>query len=277
MAAGDTVLTGPIAEVNTNEGVLVEPAAQFLLPQKGRLYSEALPKIFSTQGDGSGRFDMTKDGVAITAATNATPIVITAAGHGMSEGDRITIVLAAGNTGANGIWKATSISGDNITLKHIDGTNSVGNGAYTGSGLIYDCFAYVPANEVVELCYRITGYAADDNFNADLYMNVAVLTRGIDIQLRDGNSLITSLLPKTIQTWGDWSLVAGNDIDPTDTGAGNGTLASVRWTMERTFGGPFRIDASSANIADKQWIAFVVQDDLNAMDLHRFAIHRAEA
>jgi hypothetical protein len=69
---------------------------------------------------------------SITAASNATPIVITAAGHGYSTGDVVTIANVGGNTAANGTWT--------ITLDGVDPTNkislntSIGNGNWTSGG-----------------------------------------------------------------------------------------------------------------------------------------------
>ena len=66
----------------------------------------------------------------ITAATNATPIVATAAGHGRSTGDRVQIYGIVGQTGGNGEWLVT-VSGDNLTLN-----GSITEGAYTSGGVV---------------------------------------------------------------------------------------------------------------------------------------------
>ena len=48
------------------------------------------------------------DLIAISAATNATPIVITVgANSGLKTGDKLAIAGVTGNTAANGIWAAT--------------------------------------------------------------------------------------------------------------------------------------------------------------------------
>jgi hypothetical protein len=67
--------------------------------------------------------------VGITAATNATPIQITAANHGYKNGQKITIAGALGNTAANGNWTVTVIDPNNFTLN-----GSIGNGAYISGG-----------------------------------------------------------------------------------------------------------------------------------------------
>lgn len=67
-------------------------------------------------------------GQAITAATNATPIVITANSHGLQTGDDAMISGVMGNTAANGRWVVTRVDANTYSL---DG--SVGNGAYTSN------------------------------------------------------------------------------------------------------------------------------------------------
>lgn len=68
---------------------------------------------------------------AITGATNATPIVITIASHGLDNGDQVVITGVLGNTAANGSsWTITVLSTDTFSL-----TGSVGTIAYTSGGL----------------------------------------------------------------------------------------------------------------------------------------------
>lgn len=74
-------------------------------------------------------------GTAITptSTTNATPIVMTKAGHGLATGDTFLLAGHATNTKANGIWKA-SVSGNDVTMLNADGSNSVGNGVGGATG-----------------------------------------------------------------------------------------------------------------------------------------------
>jgi hypothetical protein len=65
----------------------------------------------------------------VTAASNATPIQITVASHGYSNGDVIQITAVTGNTAANGTWTISNVATNTFTL---DG--SVGNGAYVSGG-----------------------------------------------------------------------------------------------------------------------------------------------
>lgn len=78
--------------------------------------------------------------VAITGATNASPAVITAASHGLSTGDRVTIAAVGGNTAMNGDWVVTVLTSGTFKISteagYLTGTFVAGNGAYTSGGTI---------------------------------------------------------------------------------------------------------------------------------------------
>lgn len=69
----------------------------------------------------------------ITGATNASPIVITAAAHGFADGDAVTVQSVNGNTAANNTWII-----DNVTTNTLELVGSTGNAAYTSGGEIID-------------------------------------------------------------------------------------------------------------------------------------------
>jgi hypothetical protein len=71
----------------------------------------------------------TETSKAITAASNASPIIITSAGHGYATGDRVMVEGVVGNTAANGSWTITWVDADRFSL---DG--STGNGAWVSGG-----------------------------------------------------------------------------------------------------------------------------------------------
>lgn len=84
--------------------------------------------------------DMTRiDGVAgqgaqahtgsVTGATNANPIVITSAAHGLQTGARVKVQNVGGNTNANTTATITRVDADNFSL---DGVS--GNSNYTSGG-----------------------------------------------------------------------------------------------------------------------------------------------
>ncbi len=72
----------------------------------------------------------------ITAATNATPIVLTnTLDNGtFSDGDWVQVVGALGNTNANGTFLITSTSGSGTGMTLV---GSAGNAAWTSGGKVY--------------------------------------------------------------------------------------------------------------------------------------------
>lgn len=66
---------------------------------------------------------------AVTGATNASPIAITAVAHGLTTGQTVTIAGVGGNTAANGTYQITRTGSDTFTLN-----GTTGNGAYTSGG-----------------------------------------------------------------------------------------------------------------------------------------------
>ena len=91
------------------------------------------------------------DGIAavlnITAATNATPIVVTtSAVHGIVDVSKVTVTNVAGNTGANGTWIAEAVTPTTARLR-----GSVGNGAYTSGGVFTLDSTYATIAEVTDI------------------------------------------------------------------------------------------------------------------------------
>lgn len=88
----------------------------------------------STLGTLSGVEVIIKDGMvasgtALTNASNTSPIIITAATHGLVTGRAVTISGVSGNTAANGNFIVTRLSDDTFSL---DG--STGNAPYVSGG-----------------------------------------------------------------------------------------------------------------------------------------------
>src|SRR5574344_708818 len=86
---------------------------------------------FTTTSSSSPTINQDATTVNITAASNATPIVITATAHGFNTGDKVYITGVGGNTAANGTWVVTRLTADTFSLN-----GSVGNGAYTSGGTV---------------------------------------------------------------------------------------------------------------------------------------------
>ena len=77
-------------------------------------------------------WDMGTTRVAITGATNASPISVTATAHGRAEDDIVFIHGIVGNTAANGTWKIAYVDANTFTL---DG--STGDGAWSSGGFVF--------------------------------------------------------------------------------------------------------------------------------------------
>lgn len=78
-------------------------------------------------------WDMDGNADDVEAATNASPIVITATAHGLSDGNIIILHDALGNTAANGTWKVANKTDDTFELY-----GSTGNGAWTSGGKFFE-------------------------------------------------------------------------------------------------------------------------------------------
>ncbi len=97
------------------------------------------PTSFTLDGS-SGNGDWTGGGtviprIAVTAASNGTPITITTAGpHGLQTGMLVALDGVTGNTAANGTFSITVPPGPNANSFTLDG--SIGNGNWTGGGFV---------------------------------------------------------------------------------------------------------------------------------------------
>ena len=94
--------------------------ADFGFAPDGTLIVAALISIALTTG-ASG---------TITDATNATPIVITLASHGLANDNHVLVADVLGNTAANGVWRVANVAANTFEL-----VGSTGNGAYTSGGI----------------------------------------------------------------------------------------------------------------------------------------------
>lgn len=72
--------------------------------------------------------------LVITDVTNATPMVVTIAGHGLDDGDIAIIVGVDSPTNANGSWVINASDANTFEIYDLMGVAGVGNGAYTSGG-----------------------------------------------------------------------------------------------------------------------------------------------
>lgn len=84
--------------------------------------------------------------LAITAATNASPIVITTAAHGRTANDTILVENVGGNTNADGTWKITVPLATTMGL-----LTSSGNAAWTSGGTAIGLDVPEPIRQAIKL------------------------------------------------------------------------------------------------------------------------------
>lgn len=111
-----------IFQLRTSAGAPVEPdaAPKFkIVGPSGRI----------SGASSNGSASSLESGV-VTGATNASPIVISAAHGGqVVVGQSVTVASVGGNTAANGTFVVSAVNSSTFTL-----TGSSGNGAYTSGG-----------------------------------------------------------------------------------------------------------------------------------------------
>lgn len=120
------------AFIQLDEETVVVPV-QVRNPSQVPTDADAVPKfrIYGNNGylEGSADSCVEIDTGTITAASNATPVVITSAGHGLTVGTFVHVRSVGGNTNANGYFFVSAVTTDTFTLQ-----GSIGNGAYTSGG-----------------------------------------------------------------------------------------------------------------------------------------------
>jgi hypothetical protein len=122
-----------------------------------------LYRIYGDEGlIASGTMSAAETGV-VTAASNATPIVITSADHNLQTGQRVTIAGVGGNAAANGTWTITRINADTYSLD-----TSVGDGDYTVGGTWHTTGFYGVEITPTEA----TEYAAGEYYDVVTYATI---------------------------------------------------------------------------------------------------------
>lgn len=107
---------------------------------------------------------------SITGATNASPIVITSASHGLTTGAYVTITGVSGNTGANGTFQVTRIDADTFSL---DG--STGTGTYTTGGTWVVTGLYKYSIDAL----GVTGYEQGENYQVHFTWDLSNTAQGL--------------------------------------------------------------------------------------------------
>ena len=227
--------------------------------------------MLSSQGDGTGTIEQNIQGVTITGATTADPVVCTAASHGYSDGDLLFIDGATGTTEINGLRKVTSADTNTFELLDLDGNAIASAGSFGGtvdSNLVFHIAP--PAGAIYDIV-RLNVAASDESaWVVNGYIGIAALTNGIIIAVYRGSSLRKTITPTPIKSWHDWSMLAGVDIGAIGDVANNKFEMSVRATFSKTEDS-IRLDGDYGDI-----LVMYTQDDLNGLSGQQAAVQGAD-
>ncbi|MBM3994532.1 MAG: hypothetical protein FJ303_10335, partial [Planctomycetes bacterium] len=109
---------------------------------------------------------------AVTAASNAAPIVVTSNGHGLVNGQKVSITGVLGNTAANNTvgnptWTVAGASANTFQL-----VGSTGNGAYTSGGTwtLVASGAITAATNAVSITDNGVGFSLDKESTGTLVL-----------------------------------------------------------------------------------------------------------
>lgn len=197
--------------------------------------------------------------VNVTAATNASPIVITAAGHGYATGDKIAVQDVGGNTAANGLWTITVIDANTFSLN-----GSIGNGAYTSGGYVTN--RPMMTGLVVEMGVNVqrgglTGAAASGDDVAGVTVQNSGNAKGTDAVYVAassqiiGNSWGTSFNTDAscdiaFRAGGTYTTAAAELCGPLLLAAAGATFGSGDVRLQRTAAGQLTMDNGAAGTLD---------------------------
>ncbi len=143
-------------------GFMVRPkvaAARTVSLEYARIWVNMYAGLRTNGGDGMSTMcsmKATPEAAVITAATNATPIVLTVSpAQTWVTGNTITVAGVAGNTAANGTWLVHKVDTTHFSLD-----TSVGNSAYTKHGI-----AYPPTARTGYQCAALTALPGDYQYS----------------------------------------------------------------------------------------------------------------
>ncbi|MBM81981.1 MAG: hypothetical protein CMJ78_15530, partial [Planctomycetaceae bacterium] len=171
----------------------------------------------------------------ITGATNASPIEITSPGHGLFDGDQVTITGVQGNTAANGTFfvDRTGFNTFELFTNVLLTFPVTGNGTYIGGGTFQEV---VPTFDIVvdneEMTVTNTNFATNTFTVIRAQNGTALAPHAIDAPVGDvsNNGVFTFPEPDSIPSFFTADIV---DIDPDPRPASAGVV-TVNFTENVT-------------------------------------------
>lgn len=212
--------------------------------------------------------------ILVTAATNASPIVVTTdITHGLSTGNVVLIKDVVGNTAANGFWKITVIDTSTLSLN-----SSTGNGAYVSGGSVANyptnitdatnatpivvttagehgfttgdkvLVSSVGGNTVANGIWTITvtgvtTFSLDDSVGVAAYTSGGLVVRNSSVVISDA----TNASPIVITTSAPHNLTTGDNV--LIASVGGNTDANGYWSVTVLTATTFSLDYSVGNAA----------------------------
>jgi len=192
---------------------------------------------------------------AITAATQANPVVITAVGHPYSNGDEVYITGVVGMTEINDLrFTVSAVGGNNFSLSGVDGT---GYTAYVSGGTV--ARTYIRVDSVTAPAtndHTVTWTAVTDAVEYNVYfMENGIYgyigTAGTNTFVNDGVDPDLSDTPPT----------ARDPFDSVDNYPSTATYYQQRRIFSNTNNDPEKTWASRSGYFTNFTISFPIQDD----------------
>ncbi|MBN8248665.1 MAG: hypothetical protein J0L84_14650, partial [Verrucomicrobia bacterium] len=128
---------------------------------------------------------------AITDASDASPIVITSAEHGLADGEQVIIDQVVGNAAANGHWTVA-----NPTLNTFQLLHSSGDGAYASGGRwTRGPHPYISGVDPLNVYWKLKGDDRQAGFTGALVTGSGVVRKGAVriVQLGDNQQGVLAL------------------------------------------------------------------------------------
>jgi hypothetical protein len=155
--------------------------------------------------------------LAITAATNASPTVITITAHGYIDGDTVLISGATSNTAINGYRIVTASTANTFRVTDLLGAAINGNGAYAGAATAKRYYAGLLAQTIAIgpsfADYKLRAFA-DGSLkirNASLHIESGTVT--LDINATDVFKIVDTAANGKLQYIGGTALRVGQADD----------------------------------------------------------------
>lgn len=134
--------------------------------------ADAVPtfRVYGPNGFVESGASSLKDTGSITAASVASPIVITSTAHGLTTGARVTITGVGGQTGANGTFTITRVNADTFSL---DGSTTVGSYTSGGTWNVTGLYGFTIT------ALGVTGYEEGEVYQACFTYAIASVQKGL--------------------------------------------------------------------------------------------------